>query len=177
MISLLKAVIGYYKSLGKRGELRNDDVLLAPKLSSSSRILKFLSSRVLPCEPIKSSLRGDNRGQAIFELGKNKLIRRPLEFFALQKIGVTVLKIGRSLDDCLRNRGMTVNKNWRNRGMTLPTVILGQQSVTRVSKDIKWTLGSSPRVTGERKCPWVTNQVSHLFRNNNRYPPVNWGFY
>ena len=48
MISLLKAVIGYYKSLGKRGELRNDDILLAPKLSSSNRILKFLSSRVLP---------------------------------------------------------------------------------------------------------------------------------
>ena len=26
--------------------------------------------------------------------------------------------IGRSLDDCLRNRGMTENKNCRNRGMT-----------------------------------------------------------
>ena len=48
MISLLKAVIGYYKSLGKRGEFRNDDILLAPKLSSSNMILKFLSSRVLP---------------------------------------------------------------------------------------------------------------------------------
>ena len=82
-------------------------------------ILKYLSS--------KSSLRGDNRGQAIFELGKNKLIRRPFEFFALQKIGVT-----------------------------LHAVILGQQRVTRVSRIIKWILGSSPRMTGERKCPMMT---------------------
>ena len=60
------------------------------------------------------------RGQAIFELGKNKLIRRPLEFFALQKIGVTIVfLIGKSLDDCLRNRGMTIKKYMRNRGMTL----------------------------------------------------------
>ena len=35
--------------------------------------------------------------------------------------------------------------------MTFDTVILGQQRVIRVSKDVKWTLGSSPRVTGERK--------------------------
>ena len=76
---------------------------------------------------IQVSLRGDNRGQAIFELGKNKLIRRPLEFFALQKIGVT-----------------------------LHAVILGQQRVTRVSRIIKWILGSSPRITGERKCPMMT---------------------
>ena len=88
-----------------------------------------------------------------FRVSENKLIRRPLEFFALQKIGVTVLKIGRSLDVF-----------WRKRGMTFDTVILGQQRVTRVSRDIKWTLGSSPRVTeeerprvtGERKCPRMT---------------------
>ena len=45
-------------------------------------------------------------------VNENKLIRRPLEFFALQKIGVTVLKIGRSLDDCLRNRGIVHVKNF-----------------------------------------------------------------
>ena len=32
---------------------------------------------------------------------------------------MTIFKIGRSLDDCLRNRGMTVNKKCHNRGMTL----------------------------------------------------------
>ena len=37
-----------------------------------------------------SSLRGANRGQAIFELGNKKLIGRSLEFFALQKIGMTI---------------------------------------------------------------------------------------
>ena len=42
--------------------------------------------------------------------------------------------------------------------MTLPTVILGQQSVTRVSKGIKWTLGSSPKVTKEKKSPRVTKE-------------------
>ena len=30
-------------------------------------------------------------------VNENKLIRRPLEFVVLQKIGVTILKIGRSL--------------------------------------------------------------------------------
>ena len=37
----------------------------------------------------KSSHRAYPRGQAIFELRKNKLIRSPLEFFASQKIGMT----------------------------------------------------------------------------------------
>ena len=46
MISLVKFIIEYCsKLLGKRGELRNKDVLLAPKLSSSIRMSEFLSSR------------------------------------------------------------------------------------------------------------------------------------
>ena len=48
--------------------------------------------------------------------------------------------------------------------MTHPTVILGQQCVTRVSGIIKWIFGASPWVTkeespqvmGERKCPMMT---------------------
>ena len=51
MISLVRNIVFM---LGKRGELRNNDVLLAPKFSSSVRMLKFLSSRVL----LKMSLRG-----------------------------------------------------------------------------------------------------------------------
>jgi len=87
--------------------------------------LKYLS--------IQSSLRGDNRGQAIFELGKNKLIRSPLEFFALQKIGVTILKIGRFLDIFWRKRGRTKS-------------IMSYSCLTRVSSIIKWILGTSPRM-------------------------------
>ena len=37
--------------------------------------------------------------------------------------------------------------------MTTNAVILGQQRVTRVSKDIKWTFGASSWVMGERKRP------------------------
>ena len=170
MISLLKAVIGYYNSLGKRGELRYGNTLPAPKPSSLCRVLKYLSFRVLPkslCTYLSFSnrsylcssffsrsyscltrvsidprvkhegdvkrrkpegdakrrvLEGDGKKKVIapsrqarssnFQVSGNKLIRRLLEFFALQKIGVTVLKIGRSLDDCLRNRGIVHVKNF-----------------------------------------------------------------
>ena len=44
MISLVRNIVFM---LGKRGELRNKDILLTPQLSSSVRMLKFLSSRVL----------------------------------------------------------------------------------------------------------------------------------
>ena len=87
-------------------------------------------------------------------VSENILIRRPLEFVALQKIGVTILKIGRSLDVFWRKRGMTIKKYLQKigvtsfkRGMTTTAVILGQQRVTRVSRIIKWILGSSPRMT------------------------------
>ena len=136
MISLIKVIVGYFsKLLGKRGELRNKDILLASKLSSSIRMSEFLSSRVLllkfrlksysdlfrvSMDPrvkpegdgresvsegdnsLLSSLRAVTRGQAIFELisnslqfplikeGRNK-IGRCLEFFALQKIGMTLI--------------------------------------------------------------------------------------
>ena len=78
------------------------------------------------------------------------------------------LLIGRSLDVFFQKRGMTVKKYLRNRGvtsfkrwMTTSTVILGQQRVTRVSKDVKWTLGSSPRVTEEEEeSPRVTEEES-----------------
>ena len=92
MISLLKAVIGYYKSLGKRGELRYRNTLPAPKPSSLCRVLKYLSSHVLP-KSLCTYLSFSNRSYL-----------------------------------CL----------------------------TRVSKDIKWTLGSSPRVTLREESPRVT---------------------
>ena len=48
MISLVKFITEYsIRLLGKRGELRNKDVLLAPKLSSPIRMSEFLSSRFL----------------------------------------------------------------------------------------------------------------------------------
>ena len=72
----------------------------------------------------KSSHRAVTRGQTIFELEKNK--------------------IGISLDDCYRNRGMTV-KNKCNRGMTKS--ILSYSCLTRVSSIIKRILGTSPRMT------------------------------
>jgi len=57
MIKLCKAIIGYCCAiLCKRGELRYGDILPAPKLSSSSRVLKYLSSCVL----LKLSLRGEH---------------------------------------------------------------------------------------------------------------------
>jgi len=44
----------------------------------------------------------------------NKIIGRSLEFFAMQKIGMTKDRIiGRSLDVFWRKRGMTSLKNWR----------------------------------------------------------------
>jgi len=48
MISLVKVIIEHFsKLLGKRGELRNKDILLTPQLSSSYRVLKYLSSPIL----------------------------------------------------------------------------------------------------------------------------------
>ena len=44
MISLIRCL---KLVLGKRGELRYGNILPAPKLSSSYRVLKYLSSRVL----------------------------------------------------------------------------------------------------------------------------------
>ena len=44
MISLVRNIVFM---LGKRGELRNKDILLTPQLSSSFRMLEFLSSCVL----------------------------------------------------------------------------------------------------------------------------------
>ena len=156
MISIVKVIVEYCrKSAGKRGELRYGDILPAPKFSSSCRVLKYLSSRVLlfrlfgrlcsdlfrvsmdprvkPVgdETLKSSLRADTRGQAIFELDNketnrktpgrfltktrgdfngDKIISRDPHVSPLDFLRMTMLKIGRSLDDCLRNRGMTIKK-------------------------------------------------------------------
>ena len=52
----------------------------------------------------QSSQRAGTRAQAIFELGKDKIIGRSLEFFALQKIGMTVLMI------CVFTLGASVAK-------------------------------------------------------------------
>jgi len=94
MISLIRNIVFM---LGKRGELRNKDILLTPQLSSSFRMLEFLSSCVLLFKKLIIVMPrfGTNR-QAIFELGKNK-IGRSLEFFATQKIGMTVLMVVFSL--------------------------------------------------------------------------------
>ena len=98
MISLVKVIIEHFsKLLGKRGELRNKDILLTPQLSSSFRMLEFLSSCVLLLKKLVIVMPrfGTNR-PGIFELGKNK-IGRSLEFFATQKIGMTVLMVVFSL--------------------------------------------------------------------------------
>ena len=121
-----------------------------------------------------SSLRGDNRGQANFELG-NKRINRNIprrllaqssrdEFSLLLCSDLLRVSMdprgnpegdvkmrkpegdnqiivskgddrlsGRSLDDCLRNRGMTVNKNCHNRGMI--NSIRSYSCLTRVSME------------------------------------------
>ena len=104
MISLIRCL---KLVLGKRGELRYGNILPAPKLSSSCRVLKYLSSRVL----LKMSLRGaclratwqsqqnvnnqPRSSRRIFNPPQddklNKLIGRFLEFFAMQKIGMTLL--------------------------------------------------------------------------------------
>ena len=82
--------------------------------------------------------------------------------------------IGRSLDDCLRNRGMTVNKYLRNRGMTFDTVILGhilflqvilgQQRVTRVSIDPR----VKPEGDGRRRAPEGDESGKSSLRGGNR---------
>ena len=104
MISLIRCL---KLVLGKRGELRYGNILPTPKFSSLVRMLKFLSSRVL----LKMSLRGaclratwqsqqnvnnqPRSSRRIFNPPQddklNKLIGRSLEFFATQKIGMTLL--------------------------------------------------------------------------------------
>ena len=119
---------------------------------------------LLKCLLLKLLQRGDNRGQAIFELdydknktlyslsllrevwgelGKetnrktprrfltktrgdfngDKIIGRDPHISPLDFLRMTILKIGRSLDDCLRNRGMTINNKCCNRWMALFGVI------------------------------------------------------
>jgi len=84
---------------------------------------------------------------------KDMLICRCLKFFALQKIGMTILLIiRRFLDDCCRNRGMT------------PTLLsylgnfsfLSYSGLSRVSRGFKWILGTSPRMTIKNVCPRMT---------------------
>ena len=71
---------------------------------------------------IFTKTRGDFNGDKI--IGRDPHVS-PSDFLRM-----TIFKIGRPLDDCLRNRGMTVNnkyrnlgmtvnKNWRNRGVTV----------------------------------------------------------
>ena len=60
-------------------------------------------------------------------------------FLLCRKIGMTESVICRSLDDCLRNRGMTENINCRNRGMTC----------------VLWILVSSTSMTGTVKAECV----------------------
>ena len=89
----------FSQTKGKRGELRYGDTLPAPKFSSLCMVLRYLSSRVLPREPIKSSHRDDNIHTVIAPSGyarssdlrirADKIIGRSLEFFASQKIGMT----------------------------------------------------------------------------------------
>ena len=119
--------------LGKRGELRNKDVLLAPKFSSSVRMLKFLSSRVLLFKKLVIVMPwfGTNR-QDIFELGRNinviarrtpvfdeaisananNRLRCSRQFCELPQHDNLNKIIGSPLDDCLRNRGMTGYKSY-----------------------------------------------------------------
>ena len=92
-------------------------------------ILLRMTIRMISRDPHVSPL--DFLRMTILKIG------RSLEFFALQKIGVTLLAV--ILGHIL-----------------FLQVILGQQRVTRVSRIIKWILGSSPRMTGERKCPMMT---------------------
>ena len=56
----------------------------------------------------KMSLRGACL-HATWQSRQNKIISRDPHVSPLDFLRMTILKIGRSLDDCLRNRGMTVN--------------------------------------------------------------------
>ena len=83
-----------------------------------------------------------------YKMRKDILICRCLEFFALQKIGMTTLLIIRGfLDDCCRNRGMT------------PT-LMSYSGLSRVSRGFKWILGTSPRMTIKNVCPRITIKMS-----------------
>ena len=63
----------------------------------------------------KMSLRGACL-HATWQSQQNKLIGRDPHISPLDFLRMTILKIGRSLDDCLRNLGVTVNNKYRNRG-------------------------------------------------------------
>jgi len=199
MISLVRNIVFM---LGKRGELRNKDVLLAPKFSSLIRISEFLSSRVLLFKKLvnyshilfrvsidprvkpegderrknvpegderrKNVPEGDNLYQVMPRLGTNRsgifelddklnnrkipgifcdeknrddlnlrktifkqsslqAVTRGQAIFELEKN-----KIGRSFDVFWRKRGMTSLKDWLggmtvknkcNRGMTINVVV------------------------------------------------------
>ena len=91
---------------------------------------------------LKSSLRGANRGQANFELGKEENRKIPGIFLLCRKIGMTESVICRSLDVFLQKRGMIENKNCRNRGMTF----------------VLWILVSSTSMTGTVKAECVPTQ-------------------
>ena len=70
--------------------------------------------------------RGDNK--KIFtktrgDFNGDKIIGRDPHVSPLDFLRMTILKIGRSLDDCLRNRGMMVNNKCCNLGMALFGVI------------------------------------------------------
>ncbi len=71
---------------------------------------------------ILSSLRGDNRGQAIFKLGNNVNRKITGIFLLCRKIGMTILLIiVGSLDDCCCNRGITIKKYALQKiGITIP---------------------------------------------------------
>jgi len=164
MISLVRNIVFI---LGKRGELRNKDILLTPQLSSSVRMLEFLSSCVLLFKKLvnyshillrvsidprvkpegderrKSVPEGDRKEsvfegdrkenvpegdnlykvmprlgtnrQAIFELDEKLNNRKIPGIFCAAKnrddfnVGMTVLKIGRSLEFFATQKiGMTV---------------------------------------------------------------------
>ena len=83
---------------------------------------------------------------ATWQSQQNKIIGRDPHVSPLDFLRMTILKIGSSLEFF----------SLQKIGVTLHVVILGQQRVTRVSRIIKWILGSSPRMTGERKCPMMT---------------------
>ena len=141
MISLVRNIIFM---LGTRGELRNKDVLLAPKLSSSIRISEFLSSRVLLLKKLvnyshillrvsvdprvkpegdrKENVPEGDRKESVFEGGgrwKNapegdNLYKVMLRFGTNRQ---TIFELGRN------KIGSFLDVFWRKRGMTLLVIV------------------------------------------------------
>ena len=97
----------------------------------------------------RMSLRGEQESST-WKSQQNKIVGRDPHVGFSILLRMTILKIGRSLEFFVLQKI----------GGTLHAVILGQQRVTRVSKDIKWTLGSSPRVTEEERPRWQSEEVS-----------------